>query len=245
MAGKRVEAMPVGDRRKWEVYRAADQIRAEGKERVAQRNVWARVKRNAGVAGKNQVVGDHLSDWARERAYSPVIELSGIPDKVSGLLAKAGVEMWKAAQAEAAMVLERERVRMAEEVATERELRNEALGMVDARDAVIEAQRAEIARLCVELARERKHLRLVRARAFWRRVAQEVWEILPEREAMHLADILPRIGHEFVKEAEEHPGEWGTDLLRGVIDQRVKFKKLFAAEGSGRYRRRRPEDDAA
>ncbi|SDM90254.1 replication region DNA-binding N-term [Methylobacterium phyllostachyos] len=245
MAGKRARAMPVNDRRKWEVWRAADEIRAEGGERVALRNVWARVKRNAGVAGNNQVVGEHLAQWAEERGYSPVIELAGIPDKVSAHLAKAAVELWKAAQDEAAMVLERERVRMAEAIATERELRNEALGMVDAREAVIEAQRAEIARLGGELERMRKHVRTVRALAFWRRVAQEVWEILPEREAMHLKEIVPRIGHEFVKEAEAYTDEWGTDLLRGVIDQRVKFKKLFAAEGSGRYRRRRPEDDAA
>ena len=34
-------------------------------------------------------------------------------------------------------------------------------------------------------------------------------------------------------------------MLRGVVDQRIKYKKLFASEGDGRYRRRRPEDDAA
>ena len=34
-------------------------------------------------------------------------------------------------------------------------------------------------------------------------------------------------------------------MLRGVVDQRIKFKKLFASEGKSRYRRRRPEDDAA
>lgn len=26
---------------------------------------------------------------------------------------------------------------------------------------------------------------------------------------MHVADIVPRIGHEFVKKAETYPGEWG------------------------------------
>lgn len=45
--------------RRWVVFRAADQLRAEGKEWVALRNVWARVKRNAGVAGANKVVSDH------------------------------------------------------------------------------------------------------------------------------------------------------------------------------------------
>lgn len=84
-----------------------------------------------------------------------------------------------------------------------------------------------------------------RRSTFWRRVAQEIWEILPEREAMHLNDIAEKLGREVVKEAEEYRGKWGPELLRGVVDQRVKFRKLFASEGGGRYRRRRPEDEAA
>lgn len=240
-----VDPSQAADPRRWEVFRAADQIRAEGKERVALRSVWARVKQNAGVAGNNQSVGAYLSEWMEERGYSPVIELAGMPEKVSGQLAKAGVELWKAAQAEAAMVLERDRLRMEEAVATAHELRNEALGMVDARDAIIESQRQEIARYVEELARVRRSVQAVRAREFWRRVAQEIWEILPEREALHLNDIAQRIGREVVKEAEDYPGEWGPELLRGVVDQRIKYRKLFASEGGGRYRRRRPEDDAA
>ncbi|WP_411902294.1 DNA-binding protein [Methylorubrum thiocyanatum] len=233
------------DRRKREVFRAADEIRAEGRERVSLRTVWARVKRNAGIAGTNQVVGEHLAEWMADRQYSPVIELSGMPEAVSTQLAKAGVELWKAAQAEAAAVLERQRLRMVEAIAAERELRNEALAMLDARDALIEAQRNELAWYAGELDRMKEYVATVRARAFWRSVAQEIWEILPEREPMHLNDITRRIGHEFVKEAEDYPGDWGPDLIRGVIDQRIKFKKLFASEGGGRYRRRRPEDDAA
>lgn len=41
---------------------------------------------------------------------------------------------------------------------------------------------------------------------------------------MHRGDIAQRVGHEFVKEAEDYPGEWGPELLRGVIDQRIKSK---------------------
>lgn len=242
---RRAGPLPMDDRRKREVFRAADEIRAEGRERVSLRTVWARVKRNAGIAGTNQVVGEHLAEWMADRQYSPVIELSGMPEAVSTQLAKAGVELWKAAQAEAAAVLERQRLRMMEAIAAERELRNEALAMLDARDALIEAQRNELAWYAGELDRMKEHVATVRARAFWRSVAQEIWEILPEREPMHLNDITRRIGHEFVKEAEDYPGDWGPDLIRGVIDQRIKFKKLFASEGGGRYRRRRPEDDAA
>jgi hypothetical protein len=62
---------------------------------------------------------------------------------------------------------------------------------------------------------------------------------------MHVGEIARRIGHEIVREAEDHPGEWGPDLLRSVIDQRIKFKKLVASKGGGCYRRRRPEDDVA
>ncbi|MGX7703883.1 DNA-binding protein [Methylobacterium sp. Gmos1] len=245
MAKGKADPARAEDPRRKQVFRAADQIRAEGKERVALRNVWARVKRNAGVAGNNQCVGGYLSEWAEERQYSPVIEPAGLPDKVSAHLAKAGVELWKAAQAEAATVLERERVRMAEAIAIERELRNEALGMVDARDAVIEAQRKELAWYAGELERMKGHVQAVRAREFWGRVAQEIWQVLPETEALHLRDIAQRVGREFVKEAEAYPGEWGPELLRGVVDQRIVYRKLFASEGGGRYRRRRPEDDAA
>jgi hypothetical protein len=155
MAKGKADPARVQDPRRWEVFRAADELRAEGKERVALRNVWVRVKCNAGVAGTNKVVSDHLSDWAQERAYSPVIDLAGLPDKVSAHLAKAGVELWKAAQTEAAMVLERERRRIEEAIATERELRSEAMGMVHARDAVIEAQRTELAWFADELERIR------------------------------------------------------------------------------------------
>lgn len=245
MASGKADLSRAADPRRSEVFRAADQIRAEGKERVALRSVWARVKRNVGVAGNNQRVGAYLSEWAEERGYSPVIELAGMPEKVSTQLAKAGVEIWKAAQAEAAMILERDRLRMEEAVALERELRNEALGMVDARDAIIEGLRREIERHVEEIARVRRSVRAVRAREFWRRVAREIWEILPEREALHLNEIARRIGREIVREAEDYPGEWGPELLRGVIDQRIKYRKLFASEGGGRYRRRRPEDDAA
>lgn len=139
MAGGKADRSRMEAPRRWEVFRAADQIRAEGKERVSLRTVWARVKRNAGVAGTNQLVGEHLAEWTKERAYSPVIELAGLPEAVETGLAKAGVALWVAAQAEAAAILERERLRMAEAIAAERELRHEALGIVDAREAVIEA----------------------------------------------------------------------------------------------------------
>lgn len=115
------------------------------------------------LAESNLVVGEHFSAWCEERAYSPIIELACMPDAVSTMLAKAGVALWEAAQAEAAAVLEGERRRMAEAVATERELRNEALGMVDAREAVIEGLRAEIARHAAELDASRRKVATVRA----------------------------------------------------------------------------------
>lgn len=245
MARKKGDLPPATDFRAHAVWRAADQIRAEGKERVALRNVWARVKRNAGKAGNYQCVGGHLSEWMADRQYSPIIELANIPEAVQTTLAKAGAELWKAAQAEAAAILERDRVRMAEAIQAERELRNEALGMLDARDGEIAHLRDQLTWYVTELERQKDHLRTVRAREFWNRVAQEIWEILPEREGIHVAEITDRIGREFVKEAEGYPGVWGPDLIRGVIDQRIKYEKLFAKDGKGRYRRRRPEDAAA
>jgi hypothetical protein len=80
------------------------------------RNVWTRVKRNAGVAGSNQCVGEHLTAWAEARGYSPAIELAGLPGAVSNVLAKAGGELRRAAQAEAAAILERDPVRTRSEL---------------------------------------------------------------------------------------------------------------------------------
>lgn len=232
------------DERRQAVFQAADEIHAEGLERVGLRNVWARVKRNAGVAGNNQAVGDYLAQWAEERQYSPIIGPGSMPDPVAAGLAKAGSDIWKAAQAEAAAILERDRQRMEEAIAVERGLRTEALALLDARDVTIESQQKELARFAGELARMEKHVKDVRARAFWKAVTEEIWRILPEKGSMHVSEITRRIGREFVKEAEDYPGEWEPKLLRGAIDQRVKYEKLFASEGRGRYRRRRLEDDA-
>lgn len=241
-ASKKAGPSRMEDPRRWEVFRAADEIRAEGKERVSLRTVWARVKLNAGVAGNNQSVGEHLAEWTRDRAYSPVIELAGLPEAVETGLAQAGVALWKAAEAEAAAIMVRERLRMAEAIAAERELRHEALGMVDARDAVIEAQRSEIAWFVDELERQKEHVRTVKARDFWRRVIQEIREILPERDALHVSDITLRIGADLVQEAEEHVQAWSVDTVRGAIDERMYRRRYFVGEGAGRYRRRRPED---
>lgn len=242
MAGKKADRVRPADARAQQVFTAADQIRAENQERVSLRTVWARVKRNVGVAGSNQVVGEHLAAWVKDRKYSPIIELAGMPEAVSTQLAKAGVDVWEAAQAEAARILERERLRMAEEIAAERDLRSEALGMVDARDAVIEGLRAEIARHASELEAVTKRIGKSRSREFWRRVVREICDILPEREAMHVGDITLRIGADLVQEAEEHRQVWSVDTVRGAIDERMYRRRLFVSEGGGRYRRRRPED---
>ena len=242
--GAAVERAQEDGRRRRAVFQAADDIRAEGVEAVSLRTVWARVKRDHGVAGNNQTIGRYYAEWTADRCYDPVIEMSGMPKSVATGLAKAGVDLWAAAQAEAARIYQRDRQRLEAEVAAERKLREEALAMLDAREAVIDAQRNELAWYATEVDRMRQHLVRVRARAFWRTVAEEIWRILPERDPMHLADIVPLIGNEFVKEAEDYPGEWGVDLIRGVMDQRIKFHKLFAKEGTSQYRRRRPEDDA-
>ncbi|MCJ2066516.1 hypothetical protein MKK63_28040 [Methylobacterium sp. J-088] len=131
---------------------------------------------------------------------------------------------------------------MAGAIAAERELRHEALGMVDLRDAEIEMLRAEIARLLAELGVERKQAAKVRALKLWRRVIRDIQEVLPEREALHVNNITVRIGADLVEEAGKHKQEWSVDTVRGAIDERVYRRRLFVSEGGGRYRRRRPED---
>ena len=57
--------------------------------------------------------------------------------------------------------------------------------------------------------------------------------------------ITLRIGADLVQEAEGRRRKWDVQAIRGVMDQRTFHGRLFASEGSGRYRRRRPEDEAA
>lgn len=177
--------------------------------------------------------------------YSPVIETSGMPEAVQKRLATAGVELWKAAQAEAAMVWQSERLRYEEALQAERELRNEAMAMLDARDLTIEHQRDQLTWYVTEHERLKEHLQAVRADAFWDRVVREIWAILPERDALNVEDITNRIGADLVEEAKSHREEWKPATIRKKLDTRIYHKRLFAKEGRGRYRRRRPEDDAA
>lgn len=228
--------------RRRQVWMAADAIRAEGKERVAQRNVRARMKRRFGVAGNNQCVGEYLTWWMEDREYSPIIELAGMPEAIQTALAKAGVQLWKAAQSEAAAIYERDRVRHAEALRAQHALRDEAMATLDAREAEIEGLRKELARSESELERQKEKFATSEARAFWRRVVQEIWEILPEREAMHVNDIVERIGADLVEEAGKFKQAWDVDTVRGAIDERRYKGRMFFWEGSGRYRRRRPED---
>jgi hypothetical protein len=239
---KKKHVSRLDDPRRWETFRAADQIRAEGKQKVSLRTVSARIKLNGGVPGSNQVVGAHVSAWNEDRSYDAEIETAGMPKSVSTQMSKACVALWQAAEVEAAAILGRERDYMAVAIAFERELASEALGMVDARDAVIEGLRAEISRQAAELDGMRKKDATVRAREFWRRVIREILEILPEREAMHVNDITMRIGADLVQEAAEHKQVWDVDTVRGAIDERRYRRRLFVWEGDGRYRRRRPED---
>ena len=74
-------------------FQAADDIRAEGVEGVTLRTVWARVKRDHGVAGNNQTLGRYYAEWTADRCYDPVIEQSGMPKSVSSRLAKSGVDI--------------------------------------------------------------------------------------------------------------------------------------------------------
>jgi hypothetical protein len=227
-----------------DVYRVADELRAR-KERVSIRSVGARLKRNGGVAGSNRPLGDQIIDWKASREYSPIIELAGMPDAVSTKLAKAGVELWQAAQAEAAAMLVRDRKRMDEAIQAETALRDEALALLDARDAEIRHLRDQIGWYAGELERLEGKFATSEARGFWRRVVREIWEILPEREAMHVNDIVERIGPDLVEEAGKFRQVWDVDTVRGAIDERRYKRRMFFWEGGGRYRRRRPEDAAA
>lgn len=162
------------DRRRLDIFRAADAIRADRKERVSLRSIRAWMKRHGLVPGNNQCVGEYLALWTAETGYSPVIELSGMPEAVATQLGRAGAQLWEAAQAEAAAVHGSHRRRMDEAIAAERELRNEALALLDAREETIEAQRRELAWYAGEIDRMKGYVRDVRARDFWGRVADEI-----------------------------------------------------------------------
>ncbi|TXM73774.1 hypothetical protein FV226_08135 [Methylobacterium sp. WL12] len=85
-------------------------------------------------------------------------------------------------------------------------------------------------------------MRTVKARGFWRRVIQDMREILPEQEALHVSDITLRIGADLVQEAGEHVQVWIVETVRGAIDERMYRNRYFVTEGGDRYRKRRAED---
>lgn len=229
---------------KVDVFRVMDELRAR-KEPVTLRSVNARLKLKGWKVWSYTHLGPALIEWKAEREYSPVIELAGLPDAVSTRLAKAGAELWQAAQAEAAARLVRDRRRMDEAIQAERAMRDEALALLDKSEAEVRHLQDQLTWHVAELERQKEHVQTVRAREFWNRVAQEIWDVLPEREAMHVKDITLRIGADLVQEAEGHRQKWDVQAIRGVMDQRIFHGRLFASEGSGRYRRRRPEDEAA
>lgn len=245
MAAERRDLTSGEELRRRQVWMAADAIRAEGKERVAQRNVRARMKRRFGVAGNNQCVGEYLTWWMEDREYSPIIELAGMPEAIQTALAKAGVQLWKAAQSEAAAIYERDRVRHAEALRAQHALRDEAMASLDARETEIEGLRREVARYAAEIERLEAHVQDVRAREFWDRVVNEIWEILPEEGALHVDGIMNRVAH-LAPEGERHREGWKRSTVKWKIIQRINNRRLFARETEGcddRFRRRRPQDD--
>lgn len=226
-----------------DVYRAADALRAGGSERVSLRTVRAWLRENLGAAGSPNDVGPLLNDWKRDREYSPRIELAGMPEAVSNQLAAAGVALWKTAQAEATAVFVRDRQRMREEIDGEREMRGEALALLDGHEAEVRLLNERVAALEADLEEARRHLQAVRADAYWERVVHEIWKVMPEEGSLRIQDIEQRLGADLVEECRSHQEEWGHETLRKRINQRIFHKRLFARADRGRYRRRRPEDD--
>lgn len=226
-----------------DVFRAADEIRAGEKDIVSIRTVRAWLKENLGTAGSPNDVGPFLKDWKHEREYSPAIELAGLPEAVSNQLAAAGVALWKAAQAEAAVVFVRDRQRMEQEIDGEREMRGEALALLDGREVEVRLLAERVTALEAELVEARRHLQAVRADVYWERVVQEIWKVLPEEGGLGVQEIEQRLGADLVEECKSHQEEWNHTTLRKKINQRIHHKRLFAGAGRGRYRRRKPEDD--
>lgn len=225
------------------VYRAADEIRAVGRDIVSIHTVRAWLTANLGRAGSPNHVAPLLKEWKQERQYSPKIELAAMPASVSNRLAAAGAELWKAAQAEAAAIYARDTQRMQQEIDGEREMRTEALVLLDGRETEARLLAERVAALEVELAEARRHLQAVRADVYWERVVQEIWKVSPEEGGLGAQEIEQRLGADLVEECKSHQEEWNHTTLRKKINQRIHHKRLFAGAGRGRYRRRKPEDD--
>ena len=62
--------------------------------RLASR-VWAGVKRNAGVAGNNQCVGEYLSQWEENRGYTEGCRHSGSSQASRTRLNSMGVHTFR------------------------------------------------------------------------------------------------------------------------------------------------------
>lgn len=138
------------------VVEAAEWLRAT-KQRVSIRNVRRRLQSRGYAGGSFRDIGEVLGTWKAEREYrAPRIATSALPERIQGLLARLGEELWEYALAEAKADQRAERERLAAERKAFREVTREALSAAD--DARAEAERLtdEVRQLRAEINRLRR-----------------------------------------------------------------------------------------
>ena len=227
---------------KVEVYEAADELRSECLP-VRQKELRERVERNTGRGGSMRDIAPLFLEWKADRDYDPVTEAGGVPKNISALVARAITALWEAAQAEAKLVHQSERVHFKATLSDEQALRTEALTMADEMVERVKDLNARIAQLEAEAVVAQKHLGLVRSNNFWERVVQDMYAVLPENGSMHVDEIAERLGADLVEEAKSYPEEWSRKTLDKKIKRRIHHKRLFFRVGKFQYRRRRLEDN--
>lgn len=63
-------------------------------------------------------------------------------------------------------------------------------------------------------------------------VIQDVRDILPDREALHVRDITLWIGADLMQEAEEQLQAWSVDTVRESIGEQMYWKQYLVGEGA-------------
>ncbi|WP_082502524.1 DNA-binding protein [Methylobacterium sp. Leaf100] len=233
-----------------QVWKAADDVLARGKEPVWMGTVLAELRSYGQpgdasyVGGTERTVGPHLKLWKVVRDYTPRPRIESLPKRLQDDHAKFMKAVWSAATGEADARREDERLKWAAEIRANDALRVEAMVETEAARAEAaglrtetEALRAENATLRDQVRRLRERLDHARSEDYWEKVMGEAYEILPPEEATSAGWILERLSRgtmrmgRFVKE----PMDEAT--LRKKIEVRAKAARYFEQRGKDAYAR--------
>jgi hypothetical protein len=206
---------------KAEFFRVADDIRAEGRE-PSQRSIRERLAKG----GSFTALGKLCVEWSAERNYLPRPTKEDLPDHLRDKLTMLAADIWCAGRHNATECL-----------------KDQLKGAIAERDALRLAlletsTRADALEQMMTMrvpgnggSREKPIQEPALAdrddnRAFWRRVIEEIFDLLGDR-TLGADAIIAEMEAGIAAEAARRDRAWGPRLLAHKMRERVKRKRFF------------------